>query len=86
MVKPVLFSDGFHYEKYHIERWVANGAKISPKTGVGLQDTRSMEDATMRIRIQEFMEKVKKDFEPHSVSGDRGAAFYLPAAKQQKKN
>ena len=91
MVDPVL-CDGSRYEKYFITRWVAN-AGISPKTGAPLQDSRIMEDATMRTRIQEFMQQVKMWVAPlcnhcHDVATGRPTfgGSCTCSKKKQKKN
>eukprot|EP01117_Protostelium_nocturnum_P018971 TRINITY_DN8069_c0_g1_i1.p1 TRINITY_DN8069_c0_g1~~TRINITY_DN8069_c0_g1_i1.p1 ORF type:complete len:453 (+),score=103.04 TRINITY_DN8069_c0_g1_i1:51-1409(+) len=59
MSDPVVASDGHTYEKDAIKEWFGRGNATSPLTGKKLDDLKLIPSHTMKMLIQDFMEKNK---------------------------
>merc|ERR1719415_502530 len=55
MKNPVLFSDGFVYEKAAIEEWLISRRKTSPMTNLPMTSTKMDFQKELKDRINEFM-------------------------------
>ena len=57
MTNPVIASDGHSYEKDAIKKWFDSGKRISPMTGLRLDDIRLIDNITLKKVISDFKEK-----------------------------
>lgn len=60
MTDPVIAADGFTYERYAIEQWLAQGHRTSPYTAAPLSHLNITPNHAFRVAVQLFQEQVDK--------------------------
>lgn len=72
---PIVASDGYSYEKRAFEKWLADGKRTSPRTGLYLLVTSTMPNHALRKAVELYGSRTRGGPEQGSCNSSRGSSI-----------